>query len=68
MGYLMKEETTKLIKDKYQAKYFCKEVGITSTYMSMIMSRKYHCSKPVAYCLTKLIDNNAELEKFFDKV
>ena len=43
-------------------------IGITQATMSRIMNRKVACRKVVAYCITKYINQNAEIEDYFDKV
>lgn len=42
-------------------------IGVTRQYLSEIKRGK-PCSKLVAYCITKFIDNNKEIEDFFERV
>ena len=46
----------------------CKVIGLSQPAMSNILKRKVACRKVVAYCITKYIDNDAEIEDYFDKV
>ena len=44
-----------------------KEIGITQPTLSNIINGKVACRKVVAYCITKYIDINAEIEDYFIK-
>ena len=68
MGYMMKQKTTDMIREKYRITYVANFVGVNRSYFSLILNRKYHCSKRTAYCITKALDENAEIEDFFDRV
>lgn len=54
-----------LIKNKGKAS---EEIGITFPNFSRILNKKIACRKVVAYCITKYIDENAEILDFFEKV
>lgn len=43
-------------------------VGINISTMSRIFNKKQNCSKVIAYAITKAINQNAEIEDFFEKV
>lgn len=43
-----------------------KVIGITQPNLSKILNCKTPCRKVVAYCITKYIDENAEIEDFFE--
>lgn len=64
--YFIKEERAKEIKRKYKQEYICTEVGISKCYISLILSKRKSCSKKTAYCITKLMDENAEIEDYFE--
>lgn len=66
--YLLKEEIIKELRAKYREDYFAKEVGISRTYISLIFNRKRKCPKRVAFCIAKTIDNNAEVDDYFERV
>ena len=40
-------------------------IGITRVYLTNILNGKQTCSKVVAYCITKYLDKNAEIEEYF---
>ena len=42
-------------------------IGITQPTLSNILNRKKLCRKVVAYCITKFINQNAEIEDYFVK-
>ena len=46
----------------------CKVIGITQANLSLILNRKMPCRKVVAFCITKYIDKEAEIEDFFERV
>lgn len=44
-----------------------KEIGITRIHLTNILNRRIGCSKVTAFCITKYLDNNAEIEDYFVK-
>ena len=66
MKYYLKKEVAEKLKKKYRSTYFIEAVGISKCYTSLILNRKRHCPKRVAYCFTKAIDENAEIDDFFE--
>lgn len=63
--YLMKEtDKIKVIKQVAMAKV----VGLNPVTINKIFNRKQKCSKLVAYCITKFLDDDKEIEEFFEKV
>ena len=42
-------------------------IGLSQPTLSNILNRKVACRKVVAFCITKYINENAEIEDFFDK-
>lgn len=42
-------------------------IGLTQPTLSNILNRKVACRKVVAYCITKYIDENAEIEDYFTR-
>lgn len=43
-----------------------KTIGLTQPCLSNILNGKVACRKVVAYCITKYIDENAEIEDYFE--
>ena len=41
-------------------------IGIDRSYLTQITNRKTKCSKVVAYCITKYLDQNAEILDYFN--
>ena len=66
--YVLKEEIAEQLKRKYRGDYFAKEIGISNTYISLILNRKKTCPKRIAYCITKVINNEAEIEEYFERI
>jgi len=46
----------------------CKIIGLAQPTLSNILRRKVACRKVVAYCITKYINENAEIEDYFEQV
>lgn len=45
-----------------------KEIGVTPQWLCRVCGRKEKVRKLMAYCITKYIDENAEIEDFFERV
>jgi DNA-binding XRE family transcriptional regulator len=45
-----------------------KKVGINIATLSRILNQKQNCSKMLAYCISKAINKNAEINDFFENV
>lgn len=43
-------------------------IGLTQPTLSNILNRKVACRKVVAYCITKYINQDAEIEDYFERV
>lgn len=44
------------------------KVGITEFTLSRIINQKQNTSKTTAYCIVKMINENAEIEDYFEKI
>lgn len=44
-----------------------KKIGISRVYLSNILNSKTCCTKTTAYCITKFLNSNAEIEYYFEK-
>lgn len=42
-----------------------KEIGITRPYLTSIINGKKLCTKVMAFCITKYLNDNAEIEDYF---
>lgn len=63
--YLMKKyDLMKGIKQSYSAEI----IGLDRATLNRILNKKQKCSKLVAYCITKFLDENKEIDDFFIKV
>lgn len=59
-------------KDKEKAKMFnktqmAKVIGLNADTLRRVINGKQECSKLVAYCITKFLNSEAEIEDYFDK-
>lgn len=59
-------------KDKNVAKMFnktqmAKVIGLNPDTLRRVINGKQECSKLVAYCITKFLDDEAEIEDYFVK-
>lgn len=43
-------------------------IGLTQPTLSNIFNRKVACRKVTAYCITKYMNENANIEDYFDRV
>lgn len=63
--YKFKKDKYNEVISKYKIKGLADTIGITSTYLSLVLNNKSDCKKTVAYCITKAIDNEAEIDDYF---
>lgn len=68
MGYLLKDDIAKIIRERYKNSYFAKNLDLSNTYISIIVHRKQVVPKRIAYGFTKLINNEANIEDYFYRV
>ena len=62
--YLFKTEISVKINQTIASKV----IGITQPTLSNILNGKVACRKVVAFCITKYLDENAEIEDYFERV
>lgn len=68
--YRLKEGIYEKIKEKnpmFKVKGFAEIVGLKPCWTSLILNRKRTCGKTTAYCITKAIDPNLEIDDIFDR-
>ena len=68
MGYLLKQNIADKIKAKYKNGYIAEKLGLSKTYVSLIFHRKRVIPKHVAYSFTKILNNEAEINDYFELV
>lgn len=68
MRYMLKENTSELIKKKYRNSYIENAVGLCASYVSQIINRKRAVPKNVAYTFTKAINSEYEINDLFERV
>lgn len=68
MRYLLKEEAKKMIREKYKNSYLAEELGLCTSYISMILNGNKFLKKDIAYLLTKTINDNLEIKDLFDEI
>jgi len=64
MYYLFRGDITYNINQTIASKV----IGITQPTLSNILNRKVRTTKMTAYCITKYLDENAEIEDYFERV
>lgn len=47
--------------------YVAKQIGITSAFLTSIFNGYRGCSKTVAYCITKCLNRDLEIQDYFYK-
>ena len=65
--YRFKQERMDEIK-KYNINELADKIGISRVYLSYVIHNKYDCKKTIAFCITKNLDNNKEIDYYFDKI
>lgn len=65
--YHFREEKRNEIVSRFKLNYLADEIGISLAYLSRILNSRKDCKKVVAYCITKLVDNEKEVDYFFEK-
>lgn len=43
-------------------------IGLSQPTLSNILNKKVACRKVVAFCITKYLDENAEIEDYFERI
>jgi len=63
--YLFKKELKNEIVNKFKISYIADNTGISRVYLSNIFNGKVAIRKTIAYCITKTIDKDKEIEDYF---
>ena len=66
--YVFRHEKLPKIKSKYKFKKLANDCGITVQYLSEIVNNKSSCKKPVAFILTKSLNENKSIEDYFIEI
>ena len=64
--YRFKKE--KFDKIKLNQARIADEIGISRQYINGVINNRYNCRKLVAYAMTKLINSNAEINDYIERV
>lgn len=64
----MYEIKEKGLLEEYNKIKVAEKIGLHPDTLRKVLNKKQQCSKLVAYCITKFIDNNAEIEDYFERV
>lgn len=62
--YILKEN----VEIKMNQTIASEVIGLAQPTLSNILNRKVACRKVVAFCIAKYLDDNAEIEDYFEKV
>ena len=65
--YIMKEETKKILSDR-NLSAIGRTIGVNYNKISSMIKKGEPCIKKNAYCLTKYLDANKEIEDYFIKL
>lgn len=60
--YMFKEDVINV----YNQRAIAREIGTSVETINRIFNRKQKCTKPIAYCICKIINQNAEIEDYFE--
>lgn len=64
MWHFKDKDVMKMYNKSKMAEY----IGIAPATMLRIVNGKQDCSKLVAYCITKTLNQDAEIENYFERV
>lgn len=68
MGYLLKEDQAPMIRTKYKNGYIAEKLGLSKTYVSLILHRKRVIQKHVAYAFAKTLGTELEIDDIFERI
>lgn len=68
LGYILKENVATMLRNKYKNGYIAEKLGISQTYVSLILRRRRTVPKHIAYSFVKVLNNDAEIEDYFERV
>lgn len=68
MKYILKEDKANDIKATYKNSYISKKSGLSTCYISLILNRHRKVAKRIAYCFTKSINSEYEINDLFDLI
>lgn len=57
----------KNIMDEYNLKVVAEKIGLHPDTLRKTINGKKNCSKLVAYCITKFLNSEKEIEDYFEK-
>lgn len=63
--YLFKKELRDDVVRKFKISFIADDTGLSRIYISNILNSKVSIKKAIAYCITKLIDKDAEIDDYF---
>ena len=66
--YKFRPEKLNEIKSKYKLSYLAEEIGVSIYHLSKIINGKLNCKKPLAYCITKTVDQEKEINDYFIEI
>lgn len=66
--YLFKKETLDNFGFIKTRKRTAEIIGVSEGYFSKILNSKRKCSKILAYSITKTLNENSEIEDFFERI
>lgn len=62
--YILNDKAKELLSH-FKYKWIAKTVGINASTLSAMVKKNKPCMKLTAYCLTKLLNADAEIEDYF---
>lgn len=66
--YKFKTEKYKELLDGRSCEWLARELGYNNCTLSLIFNGHKKCKKALAIAIVKTLDNNHEVEDFFDKI
>lgn len=66
--YQFKQEKLEEVINNNKLIDIASKVGISRVYLSYVLHNKYNCRKSIAYCITKALDQEKEIDYFFNEI
>lgn len=66
--YIFKKELKEQILKGRTISWTAREIGITVAFLVAVLNGNRTCSSPVAYCIVKCLDSEAEVADYFIRV
>ena len=68
MKYILKKNVAEEIRSKYKNSYFKEKLGLSNSYVSLVLNRRRKIPRRTAYVFAKTLGMNVEVNDLFEQV